>query len=92
MWAEQTGTRPHRPLGVLRMSVRADRVSKVIIAGNWFTVQPGTFEVVDLGFTDEVGNPLHDEDLGKGYHFVTDNGDEYVGRLESIELYKLILR
>ena len=74
------------------MSVRADRISKVIIAGNWFTVSVGSFQVVDLGFTDEQGNPLHDGDLGKGYHFVTDNDDEYVGPLSSIELYKLVDR
>lgn len=74
------------------MSYRADRVSKVIIAGNWFTVQPGTFQVIEMAFTDEAGNPLHDEDLGQGYTFITDNGDEYIGPLEAIQLFKLVDR
>jgi hypothetical protein len=94
-----TGLRqPHRrtehrsieQLGVC-MSIHAKRIVKVIIAGEWFTVKLDTFEVVEMEFTDDGGNPLHSEALDvRAYRFQNDNGDEYYGPLDAITLYKLI--
>jgi hypothetical protein len=73
------------------MSIRSKRISKVIIAGQWYTVKLDSFEVVDMEFTDDDGNPLHGEPLDtRAYRFKNDNGDLYYGPLASIELYKLI--
>ena len=72
------------------MSVRTRSIGKVIINGNWYTVQPGTFEIIELGFEDDDGNPLHPPFGQYGYRFRTENRDEYVGPLSAIELYKLI--
>jgi len=73
------------------MSVRARRIAKVIIAGQWYTVKLGTFEVLEMELTDDDANPLHAEPLEmRAYHFRTDNGDEYYGPLAAIELFKLI--
>jgi hypothetical protein len=73
------------------MSVTSKRIGKVIISGQWFTVELDSFQVVDMEFTDDDGNPIHNEALGvKAYHFRTQNKDEYYGPLSSIELFKLI--
>jgi hypothetical protein len=73
------------------MSIRAKRISKVIISGQWFTVKLDTFEVVEMEFTDDAGNPVHTESLDtRAYRFQNENGDTYYGPLNSIELYKLI--
>ena len=71
------------------MAIRARQVSKVIISGEWFSVELGTFEVVPMAFTDEEGNVAHD-DLGvPAYTFVTPNRDRYYGPLSAITLIKL---
>lgn len=73
------------------MSIRARQITKVIIGGQWFTVFLGSFEVVDMEFLDEDGNPLHTDEIGvKAYHFRSENKDEYYGPLSAIELFKLI--
>ncbi len=73
------------------MSVTSRRIGKVIIGGEWFSVFLDSFEVVDMEFTDESGNPIHTGDLGvKAYKFLSQNKDEYYGPLSAIQLFKLI--
>lgn len=72
------------------MSIPAKRISKVIIADQWFTVFLDSFTVVDMEFTDDDGSPLTDPIDAKAYHFRTDNKDEYYGPLSAIQLFKLI--
>jgi hypothetical protein len=73
------------------MSIPAKRISKVVIAGEWYTVALGSFEVIEMEFTDDRGDPIHDEPLEfPAYHFKTLNKDEYYGPLTAIELFKLI--
>lgn len=72
------------------MAIPIKRVSKVIIGGEWFSVELGTFEIEDFTLTTEDGTPLH-EPLGiKAYRFLTPNHDEYYGPIAAIELIKLI--
>ena len=72
------------------MSIRSLQVSKVIISGEWFSVELGTFEIVPMGFNDEQGNQSH-EDLGQSaYTFLTPNHDRYYGPLSAITLIKLV--
>ena len=73
------------------MSIHAKRIGKVIIGGQWFNVLLNSFEVVDMEFTDDNGNPIHNEALDtKAYRFRTENKDEYYGPLTDIQLFKLI--
>ena len=73
------------------MSVQSKRIGKVIIAGEWFTVALDSFEVVDMEFTDDNGNPTHNDSIEvKAYRFKNDNKDEYYGPLSAIQLFKLI--
>jgi hypothetical protein len=72
------------------MSVPADRVSRVVIAGEWFSVELGTFEVLDLEFLDEQGEPLHDPVPDKAYRFTTPDQDTYYGPLSAIQLVKIL--
>ena len=73
------------------MSIPSKRIGKVIIGGQWFNVALDTFEVLEMEFTDDDGNPLHNFPLEvTAYRFVNDNGDVYYGPLDRIELYKLI--
>jgi hypothetical protein len=73
------------------MSARIKRVAKVIIGGQWYTVRVGTLEITEMEFIDEDGNSVLAEPLETpGYHFVTENGDEYYGPLSSIDLFKLV--
>lgn len=72
------------------MPIPVKRVSKVIIAGEWFTVELGTFQIEEFTMTSDDGTPIH-EPLGiKAYRFLTQNRDEYYGPLSAIELMKLI--
>ncbi len=72
------------------MPIPIKRVSKVIISGEWFSVELGTFQIEDFTLTADDGTPLH-EPLGiKAYRFITQNQDEYYGPLSAIELIKLI--
>ncbi|HVN51272.1 MAG TPA: hypothetical protein VMT43_07560 [Acidimicrobiales bacterium] len=71
------------------MTIQARQVSKVIINGEWFSVEIGTFEVIPLEFTDETGQPLHDPLDTMAYTFLTPNRDRYYGPLSAISLYKL---
>jgi len=73
------------------MSIPVKRISRVIIAGQWYSVEIGQFEVVEMEFTDDEGQPVHAEPLDTpAYRFVNDNGDLYYGPLSSIQLYKLM--
>jgi hypothetical protein len=71
------------------MSVPLNRITRVVIFNEWFTVRLGSFEVVDLSFDDPGGNPTHPPLGIPGYHFFNDNSDEYFGPLSEISLYKL---
>ncbi len=71
------------------MAIKARQVSKVIISGEWFSVELGTFQVVDMAFTDDEGAPTH-KPLGvPAYTFLTPNRDRYYGPLSAISLIKL---
>jgi hypothetical protein len=72
------------------MSIPARRVSRVVIAGEWYEVDLGSFEVVEMEFTEADGAPLHEPIDAKAYRFSTPNRDEYYGPLASIDLFKLI--
>lgn len=73
------------------MSIPAKRIGRVIVAGEWFTVALNSFEVVDMEFTDESGNPIHDTPIGtKAYRFTNELGNVYYGPLSEIKLFKLI--
>ena len=71
------------------MSIKADQVSRVIIGGEWFSVELGTFQVVPMAFTDDDGVPAHEALDIPAYTFMTPNRDRYYGPLSAIELIKL---
>jgi hypothetical protein len=71
------------------VTIPATQVTKVIINGEWFSVELGTFEVIEMVFTDDTGAPLHDELETMAYTFLTPNRDRYYGPLSAITLYKL---
>lgn len=72
------------------MSIPLQRVSRVVIAGEWYSVELGTFEVVEMEFLDESGQPTHDPIGVKAYRFETPNRDTYYGPLSAISLIKLL--
>jgi hypothetical protein len=72
------------------MSIPARRVSRVVIAGEWYDVALGTFEIVEMEFTEDDGTPVHDPLDARAYRFTTQNRDEYYGPLSSIDLIKLV--
>jgi len=71
------------------MAIRAKQVSRVIIGGEWFSVELGTFEVVEMAFTDESGELAHEPLDIHAYTFLTPNNDRYYGPLSAITLIKL---
>lgn len=71
-------------------TIPLNRINRVIIGGEWLSVELGTFEVIEMAFTDADGNVTHDRLHIPGYHFFTPNRDEYFGPLEAIELIKLL--
>ena len=71
------------------MAIRAKQVSRVIIGGEWFSVELGTFEVVEMAFTDESGEMAHEPLDTFAYTFITPNKDRYYGPLSAITLIKL---
>jgi hypothetical protein len=70
------------------MDVKASAVTRVIIAGEWIWVEPGTFTVQDFVFVDDHGNEIR-RSSETAYHFVSTNGDPYFGPLSAIQLIKL---
>lgn len=72
------------------MSIEASRVSRVVIAGEWYTVEVGSFEVVELAFVDDTDEPTHPPTDALAYHFFTPNHDEYWGPLAAVQLVKLV--
>ena len=71
------------------MPIEANRISRVVIRGEWVTVQRGTFRIEPFTVLDDAGGPMH-PDLGHwAYHFLTDDGDEYYGPVTDIQLYKM---
>jgi hypothetical protein len=71
------------------MSIKTGQISKIIIDNEWFSVEIGTFEVVEMTFTDDDGEPLHDPTGALAYTFLTPNRDRYYGPLSAISLIKL---
>ena len=71
------------------MALEVDLISKVIIDKEWFSVELGTFEVVEMAFVDDTGQPVHDPLDTMAYTFMTPNRDRYYGPLSAIQLYKL---
>ncbi len=72
------------------MSIELARIFRVIIRGEWYTVERGTFEVLEMNFVDEYDQPTHPQIDTLCYHFFTPNKDEYWGPLSAIELIKLM--
>lgn len=71
------------------MSLPLNRISRVVIFGEWIPVQIGTFRVEEMAFTDDAGNPAH-APLGiPSYRFFNENRDEYYGPLSEVQLFKL---
>lgn len=70
------------------MEVRAGSVVRVIIAGEWIWVEPGTFTVTEFAFCDDDGNIIN-RSKESAYHFISTNGDPYFGPLNAIQLIKL---
>jgi hypothetical protein len=70
------------------MDVKASSVIRVIIAGEWIWVEPGSFTVQDFVFVDDTGREINRTDE-PAYHFVSTNGDPYYGPLSAIQLIKL---
>jgi hypothetical protein len=70
------------------MDVRASSVVRVIIAGEWIWVEPGTFTVQDFIFVDDAGNEIN-RSSEPAYQFTSTNGDPYFGPLSAIQLIKL---
>jgi len=70
------------------VQIKARSVVRVIIAGEWIWVEPGSFTVTDFAFTDEYGNPLNTSSE-PAYYFTSTNGDPYFGPLSAIQLIKL---
>ena len=74
------------------MAIPLQRVARVVIRGEWYSVQLSTFEVLEMAFS-ETGS---DDDVkhhpveGLAYHFVTPNNDEYWGPLSALEIIKLL--
>jgi hypothetical protein len=71
------------------MSVIAGRITRVVIAGEWYDVALGSFEILEMEFTEDDGTPVHTPIDERAYHFYTANNDEYYGPLSSIDLFKL---
>ena len=71
------------------MAIKAGQVSRVIIGGEWFSVELGTFQVVPMAFTDDEGELAHEPLDIPAYSFMTPNHDRYFGPLAAIELIKL---
>ncbi len=71
------------------MPIQLNKISRVVIAGEWITVDRGTFEVEQMQFVDETDNPATPPIETWCYHFFTDNRDEYFGRLDAIDLIKM---
>jgi hypothetical protein len=70
------------------MPIKGDAVTKIVIGGEWISVQVGTFRVEKFALTDGQGAPMH-PDLGiTAFSCVTENGDRYYGRLDAIEILK----
>jgi len=72
------------------MAIPLDRVSRVIINGEWYSVEMGTFRIEELAFVDDEGLLTHPPIDHLAYHFETPNRDEYYGPLSAIDLIKVI--
>ena len=43
------------------MAVKCNQISRVVIAGSWYSIEVGSFKVVPFGFLDDSGQMLGDE-------------------------------
>ena len=71
------------------MAIKAGSISKVVIDNEWFSVELGTFDVIEMVFIDDEGEATHEPLDTKAYTFVTPTGDRYYGPLSAISLIKL---
>lgn len=71
------------------MSIPVKRVARVVIAGEWFTCEPDTFQIEELELLDDDGAPSHGPLDTYAYRFISDNRDEYYGPLSALQLIKL---
>jgi hypothetical protein len=72
------------------MAIPVDRVSRVIINGEWYSVEVGSFRIEELRFVDAEGRPTHGPSGELAYRFTTPNRDEYHGPLRAIDLIKVV--
>ena len=71
------------------MSIPVKRVARVVIANEWFTVEPETFSIEELELTDDDGTPSHGPLDMYAYRFLSDMKDEFYGPLSALQLIKL---
>ena len=72
------------------MSIPAERITRVIINGEWYSVELGTFRIEPLAFVDAEGRPIHEPTGELAYRFTTPNRDEYFGPIGAIDLFKIV--
>lgn len=74
------------------MAIPMHRVSRVVIRGEWYSVELGTFEVTTMAFSDSGSDDeVTHAPLGElAYHFVTPNHDEYWGPISALDIIKLL--
>lgn len=72
------------------MAVKCNQISRVVIAGSWYSIEVGSFKVVPFGFLDDSGQMIGDEPKELAYEFYTIDRDFYTGPISSIQLVKLV--
>ncbi len=71
------------------MPIKLKAISRVVIRGEWISVENGSFQIEPLQITDDNGTPVH-PDLGVwAYSFRTDTKDTYYGPLNEVQLFKI---
>lgn len=69
------------------MGIDVDRVSRVVIAGEWYSVEVGSFQVIPFHFVVD-GEPKGDVER-VGFRFRTIDRDIYTGPVEALQIVKL---
>ena len=72
------------------MAIPAERITRVIINGEWYAVELGTFRIEPLAFVDAEGRPIHEPTGELAYRFTTPTRDESFGPIGAIALVKIV--
>ena len=70
------------------MGIDPSKVTRVVIGGNWYTCELGTFKIAPFEFVDERGERIG-ESHGLAYEFWTIERDFYTGPLSELQLLKV---